>query len=194
MPSNLLILALLAGFVLVHRSHVFRFRAQLLDGYRLLFYCSIAGTVLLGVSRVLVCFAKLFPVFWYIRPAWGQFAGVPYLGTFIGSLVLGILVPEVWNRFVDAEECHHKEVMQGDALLGLLQQAVDEERMVSISFENRKWYAGYVAEAPNLKPTEKYFKLLPVLSGYRDKDTLAARRTLSYEALLLSEIVSPQTS
>lgn len=61
-----------------------------------------------------------------------------------------------------------------------MQNALKEDRMVSITFENRKWYAGYIAEAPNLKPNEKYFKLLTILSGYRHKDTLIAIRTLSY--------------
>ena len=36
MPNNLLLVPLLAGFWFLHRCHYFRFRAQTLDGYRLL--------------------------------------------------------------------------------------------------------------------------------------------------------------
>jgi hypothetical protein len=87
----------------------------------------------------------------------------------------------IWNLFVDAEECRQREVSKnGDSLMQLMQEAVIKNRMVSITFESRKWYAGYLTESPNLKPSEKYFRLLPILSGYRDKDTLTATRTLSY--------------
>ena len=181
MPSNLLILALLAGFCFLHRCYSFKFRAQLLDGYRLLLYCSLAGAATLAVSRSLVLFLKLSSGFWKVRPLWDQFARVPYLGTFCLCIPVGLLCAEVWNIFVDPEECRQTEVTRnGDALMELMQRAVNEERMLSITFDSRKWYAGYLVEAPNLKPSEKYFKLLPILSGYRDKDTLVARRTLSY--------------
>ncbi|MBC7925181.1 MAG: hypothetical protein H7039_05945 [Bryobacteraceae bacterium] len=192
MPSNLLVVALLAGFCFVHQCHVFRFRAQLLDGYRLLLYCSVAGMVLLGLSRSLICAAKLYRFYWAIRPAWTEFADIPYLGTSIGSVVLALIIPACWNRFVDAEVCRRNEVeKRGDFLLALLQRAVREQRMLSLTLDNRKWYAGYVTEAPNLKPSEKYFKILPMLSGYRDKDSLEVRRTLSYDTVATMPGVDP---
>ncbi|MDP9055343.1 MAG: hypothetical protein M3N93_13750 [Acidobacteriota bacterium] len=181
MPGNLLILALLAGFCFVHRCYSFKFRAQLLDGYRLLLYCSLAGAAALLISRSLVLLLKLFPVFWQVRPLWDRFAAVPWLGTFCLCIPVALVCAEAWNLFVDPEDCRQKEVIaNGDSLMQLMQRAANEERMLSITFDSRKWYAGYLVEAPNLKPSERYFKLLPILSGYRDKDTLVARRTLSY--------------
>ena len=63
----------------------------------------------------------------------------------------------------------------------LLHEAEQQDRPISITLENRKWYVGYVAESPNLSPEEIYFRLLPVISGYRDKDTLETFRTVLYE-------------
>jgi hypothetical protein len=181
LPTNLLILALLAGFLFLHLCHRFRFGAQLLDGYRLLLYCSVAGASLLLIARCLVLFLKLFPAFWGLRPLWNQFASVPYLGTFSLCIPLAIVFAVVWNLFVNPVDARVAEVRRGgDSLMQLMQRAVDEERMISFTFDSRKWYAGYLVEAPNLRPNEKYFKLLPIISGYRDKDTLEARRTLSY--------------
>ena len=35
-----------------------------------------------------------------------------------------------------------------------------------------------------LNPADRYFRLLPLVSGYRDKDTLGAVRTTFYEYVL----------
>jgi hypothetical protein len=44
MPYNLLLLLpLIGGFLFVHLTHYFRFAAQRMDGYRLLFQSAIAG-------------------------------------------------------------------------------------------------------------------------------------------------------
>lgn len=68
---------------------------------------------------------------------------------------------------IDYEIDHH-----GNALIRLLHTALKSNRMISITLDNRKWYVGYVAESLNLDPGEAYFRLLPVMSGYRDSDTL----------------------
>jgi hypothetical protein len=43
---------------------------------------------------------------------------------------------------------------------------------------------GWVVEAPNLDPQELYFRLLPFISGYRDKDTLVTHRSVFYQDVL----------
>jgi hypothetical protein len=186
-PGNLLILALLAGFCFLHNCYRFKFWAQLLDGYRLLLACSVSGAILLLISRVLISLGKLNHLFWQLRPLWDNFAGVPYLGTFALSVPIGWGAAKIWNLFVEPEACRRRALIDhGDSLMALMQTAVEGERMISVTFDSRKWYAGYIVEAPDLKPREKYFKLLPVISGYRDKDTLAAVATLSYAAVYQS--------
>ena len=54
MPYNLLLLPLLGGFLFFHLTHFFRFAAQRLDGYRLLFQSAIAGTFLSILARLIV--------------------------------------------------------------------------------------------------------------------------------------------
>jgi hypothetical protein len=191
-PSNLLVLALLAGFCFVHACNQFKFRAQMLDGYRLLFHCSVAGAALLAASRVLISLAKLLPWFWVLRPRWNQIVDVPYFGTFALSIPLAYLAAMIWNMFTPPEEERERAVRaHGTLFMLLLHEAINEAKMVSITLESRKWYAGYVAEAPNLRPSEIYFNLLPILSGYRDKDTLQAKRKLAYDELYNRENVNP---
>jgi hypothetical protein len=52
MPYNLLLLPLLGGFLFIHLTHFFRFGAQRLDGYRLLFQSAIAGICLSALARL----------------------------------------------------------------------------------------------------------------------------------------------
>jgi hypothetical protein len=97
---------------------------------------------------------------------------------------VGIFSAKVWNLFVTRERGLESAVeTDGDSLMWLMQKALKEGRMLSITLESRKWYAGYLVDAPDLRPSEKYFSLLPILSGYRDKDTLEARRTLRYDVV-----------
>jgi len=111
---------------------------------------------------------------------------------FLLCLPVSFAAAWIWNCFVDSERQRENEINEhGDYLMGLMQAAVNGDRMVSITFDSRKWYAGYIIEAPNLKPSEKYFTILPIISGYRDKDTLEATRTLRYDDVYSRPEVNP---
>ncbi len=72
----------------------------------------------------------------------------------------------------------------GTSLTKLLHQAERGHRLVSLTLVTLKWYVGFVAESPNLAPQEEYFRILPIISGYRDKDTLRTHRTVFYQDVL----------
>jgi hypothetical protein len=228
MPTNLLILPLLAGFWLVHHSHRYRFRAQHLDGYRLLLHSALAGSVLLLISRILIVIVNLTPLGAPLKGIMLSLAPIDYLGTSLLCLLLGWIAPKLqnnkiprrywkllliarfdrsiisrhmcrWRRLfavVDARNARaardnevQKEAM---ALAQLLDKAQSTKSLISITLSNRKWYVGYVAEALNLKPQETYFRLLPIISGYRDKDTLQTRRRIYYPDTYADPQVSSQ--
>jgi len=153
----------------------------MLDGYRLLFHSSFAGATLLGLSRAIVCLFKLLPQFWRFRPYWTQFSDLPYLGTFILSVVLSVIVAKLWNQFLDPRHEREETIREhGDSLSLLMLKAASTQTMIAVTLENRKWYAGYITDSPNLKPSEKYFSLVPILSGYRDKDSLEVKALIDY--------------
>jgi hypothetical protein len=83
-----------------------------------------------------------------------------------------------------AKDKQLNDLEQADAFTRFLHVATRGSRLISITLSNRKWYVGYVAEAPSLNPNEKYFRILPLVSGYRDKDTLETLRTTFYEEVL----------
>ena len=185
MPQGLLILPLLGGFLLLHLSHVFRFTAQRYDGNRLLLSSAVAGAVLLAMGRLVVLLVSALPgVNSLAENAWRAVSPFPHSDSCVWALVLGpLLARYVVNRMYDVEAAKNKLLHQSkqvDAFTRLLDIAIRGNRLVSITLANRKWYVGYVAEAPNLNPAERYFRLLPIVSGFRDKDTLETTRTTFY--------------
>lgn len=91
----------------------------------------------------------------------------------------------VLNMILDKSKSKDMEIgRHGNLLLKLLNQAHKERRLVSITLDSRKWYVGWVVQAPNLDPQELFFQLLPFISGYREKDTLVAHRSVFYQDVL----------
>jgi hypothetical protein len=199
-PTNLLVLPFLAGFLFTHISHGRRFRAQRLDGYRLIIESAAAGFFLLVLARICVVLFRLVPGSQHVYATWDWAIGIRYLGTGCCSIILGVLLPWLgnhrmtlqqiralrrrlplhswllWIRAADRANLEraidHEIALHGNALIRLLHNALKSNRMISITLENRKWYVGYVAESLNLDPQESYFRLLPIMSGYRDRDDL----------------------
>lgn len=217
MPTNFLILPLLAGFLFVNISHRFRFRAQRLDGYRLLLESAFAGAVLVTAARILVVGFRYTPWWASIHRLWIEGIGnIPYLGTGVIAVLLGGCGPWLWNHRPgrrtfwrdfggyfrhfprtwkrtnesNTEAAIDREIKaHGDGLIKLLQYAATRERLISVTLDNGKWYAGEVGESLNLDPQEAYFRLLPLFSGYRDKDTLRLIQVLSYAGIYLRKDV-----
>jgi hypothetical protein len=207
MPNNLLIVPLLAGYLFLHLSLPFKYRAQWQDGYRLLLESAFAGAVLLLLSRITVLALKATaPGFghWFRREL---IPDLPYFGTAAGSLILAIVLPPVLNhlpvfprplkgyegnlfRFLKQQRLRasmDRAVIDADAFTRLLHQTSGTGQLIALTLRSRKWYAGLVAVTNTLEPKELYFGLLPILSGFRDKDTLSVRATTNYSPVYQDE-------
>jgi hypothetical protein len=184
MPYNLLLLPLLGGFLFFHLAHYFRFGAQRLDGYRLLLQTAVAGTCLAVLARVLDLFFERILGLNVMR-FWSYFSPFDYSGTSAMALLLGPLLAIAWNLFINKEEAKEIEIRKhGNAFTQLLLRAQKEKLLISVTFDNRKWYVGWVTESPNLDPQELYFRLLPYRSGFRDTDNLTPVYTTFYDGPL----------
>ena len=185
MPYNLLLLPLLGGFLFLHITHFTRFQAQRLDGYRLLLYSALCGTALGILGRIIVLLLGLTPLGTSAGDVWWRFAPFGFSDTSAWGLALGPIIALVVNGFVNAEDAKDIEIRRhGNSLTKLLHRAERETRPISVTLTNLKWYVGYVTESPNLSPTETYFRILPVVSGYRDRETLETFRKTFYREVL----------
>jgi|SRR5579875_2162787 len=193
MPYNLLLLPFMGGFLFFYATHLLRFYAQRLDGYKLLFFVAVAGTGLAMAARLIIVLVAQTALGGPLRNWWAIFSPFPYSATSALSFVLGPLLAAGVNVFVGREEAKDIEIRRhGNSLMRLLHRAEREKLLISITLASRKWYVGWVAESPNLRPDEKYFRLLPFTSGYRDKDTLETYRTVFYEDALAGGDTSAQ--
>lgn len=191
MPSNLLLLPLLAGFWFVARTHYFKFRTQSLDGYWLLLESSFVGVILGGLARVATVALSLTPVGGVMYRMWYALSPVPYSGTAVASLAGGVLASLLFNLACGAEKARNRAIERhGTDLDKLLNAALADERKVSLTLNSRKWYVGYVSRAPSLSPREAYVSISPVLSGFRSPETLEVEVTTDYVPALESEVGS----
>jgi hypothetical protein len=201
MPSNLLLLLpLLGGYAFIHLCYFTRFRAQTLEGHRLIFEAAVWGFLLVAPARALTLF-WLGEIPW-IQSLWSRLGGsqTGYLGTLICALALAPVLALLWNYCVAAwllSSAEEREedvpgtfrdfleparllaldraiLRSGDDLRILLHKAATRARRkvvtVCLSMADGKVYLGVVTRPPNLRPDEKSLSLLPVASGYRDKD------------------------
>lgn len=185
MPTNLLLLPLLAGFWFVNRCWYFKFRVQRLDGYWLLLESSIAGVVFLTIGRACVLSIEKLPGGFWLRDWWGLFSPFPFSGTAAASLCVGLVTPSLVNGisgwFGGIERVRSLAIQRhGTDLDKLLNTAIQSQRKVSLTLSSRKWYVGYVSRAPNLSPREAWVSILPIMSGYRDPETLETEVTTDY--------------
>jgi hypothetical protein len=185
MPYNLLLLPLLGGFLFFFTAHLFRFGAQRLEGYKLLFQSAIAGVVLSFFARLIVLAAAATPAGGWLESRWFAFSPFAFSATSALSMILGPIAALVLNLFISPDKAKEIEVRRnGNPLILLLYRAAKERFLVSMTMDSRKWYVGWILESPSLLPQERYFRLLPYMSGYRDKDTLETFRTVFYEDVL----------
>lgn len=208
----LLVLSLLSGYLFIHSVHVLRYRAQSLNGTRLLFETAAAGLPFLIVSRFLVL---ALPFREEARGWWIPFAGgLPWSATVLVALAMAILLAFSTNlaveflarwREVGAAGEEESEwfagLLAGSRRLSLdwavsrygnaLQKAQheaatrwDEGILLEVTLSCRRLYTGFVMESPALTPNDGYLELLAVMSGHRRADDL---RTVYDHRYLMTE-------
>jgi hypothetical protein len=189
LPFNLLLFPLLAGYLFLHTNRYLRWRAQTLDGNRLLLEAAKYGIVFGIAGRAITYLAAFIPKEEYVQGTLHKAAPFDYAGTAVAALLLGVIGGPFSNLFFDELAAKSLALRrQGNHLLRLLNEASEEGSLISVTLDTRKWYVGYVVETPSLDPKDQYFSIIPIFSGYRDGDTLEARRLTEYRFDSLSNV------
>ena len=180
MPWNALLLPLLGGFIFI--SHWWRTRYFVLrfDGHRLIFYSAAAGAFFLTISTlVTISFASQFPelIEW-----WQSFRPFPHLAKTFLSFLLGASIWWPLNRFFHEKQREIDRVIEekDDPLEIMLRKALGQGRLIMFSVKNGKVYVGFVASLQDPSRTMQFIKIVPLMSGYRDKDTKVVQFTTFY--------------
>ncbi|HEV7670189.1 MAG TPA: hypothetical protein VGS22_16850 [Thermoanaerobaculia bacterium] len=198
MPSNLLILLpLLSGFVFIHLCYRTRYRAQTLEGYRLVFEASIWGVAFLLPAHFLAGWWSFVAAF----EGWLTVDSEGSAGSLAGTLIVAPMAAWIYNSYLAVwlwrEENHEPAIADlwenarrwaleralletDDRMLLLLHRAATEEAPVCLSMKNRRAYIGLVRMTTDLRPKGTSLEILPLKSGRRDSETLQLRFDTRY--------------
>lgn len=197
MPFNLLLLPFLGGYLCLRRLHAARFRLARLDTQRLLIWMAIAGVVLVVASGALT--ALMMAMWPGSARMWHRIVPFAHSGKAFGAFLLGVAAPSVLNRFYvpdriafwsvgkrgfawlyrlhafdlsDANEWGWRAVRDlGNDVEHVLLRAQQQASPVMVTLGSGKVYVGMVERSPNLEIDRRYLSLIPVVSGYRHKET-----------------------
>lgn len=190
MNLSLLLIPTLAGYWLLVRSNPTRYWMVRQSGYVLFFSSAIAGIALLAVARMLAvvcdgCFPDA--EFWWAN----SYAPFDYSGTISLSALLALAIPVAINRFLGREIAAKKAAKaNGDLIECVIQNSLDEGTLVELTMNNCKSYIGFARESGVAVQGESDAALIPLASGYRDKDTRELEITTEYASVIERRIES----
>lgn len=173
----------LGGYWLLVRADLSRFGIFRLSGYHLFFTSAFFGIVLYLAG-------------WLVAVvAWRHLSGAdawleknlpfPDFDAVVVSLVLAFALPMCINRWTDSSLVFEKDMRTRGHLIHLfLREAMQSGRLVELSMRNRKSYVGYVVERGGELPHDSDVGLIPLLSGYRERNTLRVAFITNYSKII----------
>jgi len=103
-----------------------------------------------------------------------------YFGTCVIAFVISVLFTEISNQFVNKDKYISNAISKiGNEFERLCRLCHREGQMMQISLKNDKCYVGWIKSLP-IPSSSSYITMLPVCSGYRDKETKRLHFTTQY--------------
>ena len=180
MSLGFLVAPALVGFLFLAVTYETRFALMRLSGYQVIFRSALTGLAFLVLSRisVLLLDGTCAPV----TAAWKAFAPFDHsgaLGLGIGSALAGALL---WNGVTDRAAAAKRAARRnGNQIVWLLLDSLARKRMVEVTLRSNKSYVGYAQESGmTTHRADPNITLIPMMSGYRDRETRELRLTTFY--------------
>ena len=179
MGLGLFLVPVLGGYLFLTRLHYTRYGVLRKSGYHLFFQSAIAGGVLVVTARLTVVVLNIrFP---QIGPLWKSYVPFDYSGTVALSVLLGFMIPYVANLLYGKEKAERRAAQESGALMELIiSESLDRQKPVELTLKNRKSYIGFALGRKIAAVGESDISLIPIKSGYRDKDTHELVLTTDY--------------
>ena len=196
MNLGLFLLPVLAGYLFLTNLYVTRSGVLRDSGYHLFFKSAIAGFGL-GLLAYMIVFALEFYEL-RIGDPWKSLlpSGVAFdhrHGASVLSVLLGLTIPLVINRFYGREKAERRTANErGDLIELLITESLDRSKPVELSLRNGKSYIGFALSSGMARPGESDVALVPTASGYRHKDSQELIITNNYERVILKYFESEQ--
>ena len=158
-------------------------------GYHIVFQSAIAGVVLFVVARTLAVLANAFiPT---LGECWHTIVPLDYSGTAAGAFLLAGTLPWVLNWLPPFKKLKARKKAAeaaADHVSLIIDQAMLESHFVEISLANGKSYVGAPIQGTFGHRDGGDVALIPIISGYRDKDSRELVMTTNYATALESRL------
>lgn len=187
----LLLPVLLSGFVFANTWVGSVYKISREEGYALYFRSAFYGCFIVVISFLLVIYSissldHNLNNFAYEQTLLFKVEFHPFVLLLLYTSYLSLLIayPFAWllNRtiphFIRMHFIH--DGIAGDDLEELLYKSMQETFTIQVSMKNRKHYIGFVISGYNPEKDSDFVKILPLMSGYRDKDALTFNPTTFY--------------
>ena len=183
MNFGVLFIPALGGYWLLTRTYFWRFQTRRESGYSLFFASAAAGTILLGVARLITSLAEgRCPE---VEKIWATYAPFDYSGTIFVSALVALAVPPLMNRLVGEYAAAKKSAKDnGDLIEWVIQDSLDRRALVEITTKSGKSYIGFARESGITAQGETDVGLIPLASGYRRPATRELVITTRYATAL----------
>ena len=170
MGLGLFLVPVLGGYLFLTGLNYTRYGVLRKSGYHLFFQSAIAGSVLVVIARPMVVFLNgSLP---QIGALWKSYVPFDYSGTVALSVLLGLMFPYVANLFYGKGKAERRAATESGALIELvISESLDRQKPVELSLKNGKSYIGFALGRKIAAFGESDIALIPMRSGYRDKDT-----------------------
>ena len=180
MGLELFLVPILGGYWFLTRCNYTRYGAVRESGYHIFFRSAIAGVVLFGSAHLVLVFGlhRYLPEF---AETWTSYVPASFSDTVVLSLLLGFVLPTLGNRFCSEEKGARRAARKsGDLVELLIAESIENEKAVELSLRSGKSYIGFALVSGIERSGESDVSLIPMASGYRNKDTRELRITTNY--------------
>ena len=166
------------------------------DGYRLIFWASIAGSLLLFLATIGILVVLSYPSGKALAEYWHVLVPLKHSGKAALAFLMGALLWWPLNLlgkkwpYLSKEECIQRVIEnKQDPLEILLSEFLESDQLIAVSVKNGKVYIGQIISNFNPVYGAQSLTLLRSYSGHRDKETLALHLDIDYERVLEDTIV-----
>lgn len=182
----------LGGYWFLTHAHFTRFGAHRQSGYHLVFRSGAAGGVLVVLAdSIVLCLDRVLPA---VAEFWRTLVPFDYAGTFLLSAALGIALPPICNRLYDTKKAASRAAAEaGDLIELLMAESIRHQKLIEVSLKSGKVYIGYALDVEPPVRGECDVAIIPLWSGYRNKETCELTITTNYTPLIQRRLNASST-
>ena len=197
---SVLFVVVLIGYALVSQLNTYRPRLQGLSNYAVLFECAIVGglifvtvwAVLRAIGDVLANFS-LDESYLASRNFVMHYLPFPQSDVLLVSAAVALLTIRIGNSRREKDEVRERIARASGLIPQLLLDAVNERCLVQVTTARRKVYVGWIWMGPSITERGQIsdVAILPMVSGYRDRETQEVHLVTDYKGAIKRYIHDP---